>query len=93
MAANGYVAGTSQQVVAKAAAQTIAAAGPTLRIVNHGPNVAYVAVGASNPVAVTPLTGLAIRPNGPPEFITASTYLGFCSEGQFPARLSVSNVT
>jgi hypothetical protein len=93
LAANGYSATSSQQVVATPTAQTIPTAGPTLRIINLGKDIAYVATGATSPVAVTPLTGLAIQPGGPPEFLTAGAYLGVCTGGEFQARLNISNGT
>jgi hypothetical protein len=93
MAANGYAPTSSSQVVASGQAQTVAISGTTLRIVNIGPNVAYVAFGTSTPVTVTPQTGLAIEPNNPPEFITvgSNTYMGVITDATtFTARLNVS---
>jgi hypothetical protein len=94
MAANGYAPTSTQQVVATVAAQSVAISGTTLRIINLGPDVAYIALGSSQPVAVTPQTGLAIKPGGPPEFITvgANTFMGYITDRAY-ARLNVSQGT
>ena len=94
MAANGYAPTSTQQAVATTAAQSVAVTGTTLRIVNLGPGTAYVALGSSQPVAVTPQTGLAIEAGGPPEFLTvgANTFLGIVTDA-LTARLNVSEGT
>jgi hypothetical protein len=95
MAANGYAATSTQQVVAGQTAQTVAISGTTLRIINLGPGNVYVAMGESMPVSVSVTSGLAIRPGGPPEFLTvgSNTFLGFIGEGNLTARLNVSEGT
>lgn len=95
MAANGFAPATSFQAVANGAAASVAIPGTpaTIRIVNIGPKIAYVALGSSQPVAVTPLTGLAIEPGGPPEFLTvgSNTFLGIATDGAgFYARLNIT---
>jgi hypothetical protein len=98
MAANGFAPAASFQAVANGVAQSMAIPGTpaTLRIVNLGPKIAYVALGASQPVAVTPQTGLAIEPDGPPEFLTvgSNTFLGIATDaGGFYARLNITTGT
>jgi|GEM_PF-2849588 hypothetical protein len=97
MAANGYAPSSSFQVVASPGGVTAAITGTTLRIINVGPNIAYVLLATTQAAAaaVKPLTGLAIQPGAPAEFLTvgSNTFLGACSEGQFPARLNVSEGT
>lgn len=92
MAINGFAPTSSFQVQAQQSAQSVAITGTTLRIVNLGPKTAYIALSTTQPVAVTPQTGLAIEPGGPPEFITvgSDTFLGYVADLASFAKLNIS---
>lgn len=92
MAVNGYAPTSSFQVQAQPSAQSVAISGTTLRILNKGPKPAYIALGSSQPVSVTPATGLCIEPGGPPEFITvgSNTFLGYIADLASFASLNIS---
>lgn len=94
MAVNAFAPTSSFQVQAQQTAQSVAVNG-TIRIVNLGPKTAYIAIGSTQPVAVTPQTGLAIEPGGPPEFIVAgsNTFLGYVADLASFAKLNISEGT
>lgn len=94
MAVNAFTPTSSFQVQAQQTAQSVAVTG-TIRVLNLGPKTAYVAVGSTQPVAVTPTTGLAIEPGGPPEFLIVgtNTFLGYVADLASFAKLNISEGT
>lgn len=98
MAANGFAPSTTQQAVATQNAQSVAITAttpPTLRIINLGPKTVYVALGTTQPVTVTPTTGLAIEPGGPPEFLSvgSNAFIGIVADTASFAKLNLTQGT